>query len=103
MSEKINIRCTNQKCIELIEKHGEQYHRVYDVDGKIRCIYCGGVMNIKGEFIYICVECKKKTDKLYGLFVPHLCKECIDKKREIAIEKNDRCLMCCQLRMDCCC
>ena len=96
---KSEIKCTNKDCIKHAEKYGS---RVYEHNGVVRCERCGGVYNGE-QFILKCKKCGKETDKLYGLFVPHNCRECQDEARKIAEESNDRCFVCGALRMDCCC
>jgi len=67
-----------------------------------QCDDCGANY-IDGTWKKICKECKKETEKLYDLFVPHHCKECSDKLHKQAQDKGDYCSLCGYLRMDCCC
>ncbi len=66
------------------------------------CERCGAQL-INNEWKKICADCKKETDKLFDLFVPHHCKECSEQLHKEAKEKKDYCLLCGVLRMDCCC
>jgi len=66
------------------------------------CEACGA-KRINGKWTKKCERCGKIVNALHGLFVPHLCKSCLD----IVVE-NDRkignvCLMCRQPRSLCCC
>ena len=110
-----NIRCETSSCADAITKYGEQYHRVYDLSGYrnpplfmpdaiAMCEQCGGFTNGK-EWKHVCNKCGKEVEsgKLVGLFVPHLCQECLD-----TIVENDRrngniCRMCHQPYTLCCC
>jgi hypothetical protein len=108
-----NIRCETEKCINAIVKYGEQYHRVHDAyeypplfmpDAIAVCEQCGGHTNGK-EWSHVCKGCGKTVNpgELVGLFVPHLCKECLNK----AIENDKRagriCRMCHEPYCLCCC
>jgi hypothetical protein len=67
-----------------------------------KCERCGA-KEINGKWVKICGRCKSEVTELHGLFVPHLCKSCLD-----IIVENDRrtgniCLLCRQPRSLCCC
>ena len=69
-------------------------------NNNILCERCGATYS---HFIRLCKKCNTETDKLYGLFVPHLCKECYDKLREEEIKHGYVCSFCRQPYIDCCC
>ena len=50
-----------------------------------------------------CRNCSKMTDKLVGLFVPHLCQDCLDATRKEEIAKGHVCLLCHKAYCDCYC
>lgn len=50
-----------------------------------------------------CKQCGQHTDKLVGLFVPHLCVSCLDKEREADIKAGRICRLCHKPYCDCCC
>lgn len=50
-----------------------------------------------------CKRCGKEVRKLYGLFVPHLCKGCLEKTRKEQKEKGEVCGLCHSCYIDCCC
>ena len=62
-----------------------------------------GCVLVEGEWVFKCSKCGERTDKLHGLFVPHLCKECFDKAVAHQIATGNVCNMCRQPRMLCCC
>jgi hypothetical protein len=94
------VECPNPKCIEAKRKW--KTHRVYDRGDHAVCESCGGVIR-DGVLTKTCAVCKKQTDDLYGLFVPHRCKDCQEAERKKQEASNNRCLMCHQLYMNCCC
>lgn len=102
MSEKSTIKCITPTCVAHIERYGERQARVYDKEDGAHCENCGAVYK-DGVWTKTCVICKKQTDELYGLFVPHRCKDCQEAERIKQTKANNRCLMCRQLYMDCCC
>ena len=69
---------------------------------KYRCEKCGATF-VDGKWRKICSSCCKEADELFDLFVPHNCKKCSDKLHNEARKNNDYCLICRELRMDCCC
>jgi len=70
-----------------------------------RCEYCGATNKDQQGWARVCSMCGTKVPALYGhgMYTPHLCKECIEKKRETEKKARNYCLICGQLRMDCCC
>jgi DNA-directed RNA polymerase subunit RPC12/RpoP len=46
--------------------------------GLPRCGHCGAVEIDEGMFVYECEKCGSRGIRLYGLMIPHLCKECLD-------------------------
>lgn len=112
-TNKSNIRCETPKCINTIKKHGEQYHRVYDTyvhtpdfmpDAIARCENCGGYTN-GIIWKHVCNTCGKEVEpgKLVGLFVPHLCQECLNEAIERDMQSGNVCTVCHQPRSLCCC
>jgi hypothetical protein len=51
----------------------------------------------------ICSKCKSLVNKLYGLMVPHLCKQCYDKMVQYQEQVDYRCSLCKQIYAKCCC
>lgn len=114
MSEVSKIhRCETPRCMESIEKYGEQYHMVYDrmnstwvPEGLIaKCSRCGGVMREEGVWEHKCKKCGKDVEpgELIGLFVPHVCHVCENKVVETEIKIGNVCRMCRQPWSRCCC
>ncbi|GEM_PF-2022017 len=108
-----NIRCETPSCIKSITNYGEQYHGVYDIyasppkfmpDAIAICENCGGYTNGK-EWAHYCGHCGKIVEpgKLVGLFVPHLCQECLDAYVAEDKRTGNICTMCHQPRTLCCC
>jgi len=52
---------------------------------------------------FVCEKCKNPTDKLYGLFVPHLCQECEQAEADSDKRSGNVCGICRQPRSRCCC
>jgi hypothetical protein len=80
MPEKCDVYCPH--CADYVEKYGDRYHLVYAAGwgryiGKPRCSRHGCVY-VDGEWFFVCRDCGKRVDGLYGLMIPHLCKECYD-------------------------
>lgn len=107
MSNKSETRCPTEKCVKAIEEYGEHYHGVYDSKwhDSVICERCGGKLNDKGEWYHQCSMCKKMLEpgQLVGLFVPHLCKECLESVRESQRQSGSVCRMCRKVYADCCC
>lgn len=108
-----DIRCENPTCIASIEKYGEQYHSVYDLystpppfmpEAIAICEHCGGYTDGK-KWVYICKKCGKSVNpgELVGLFVPHLCQECLDDIVESDRKNGNICTLCHKPRSLCCC
>ena len=51
----------------------------------------------------VCKRCGKKTNKLYGTFIPHLCKDCYAKTKAEQIKKGQICELCKKPYIDCYC
>jgi len=68
----------------------------------LRCDGCGAEL-INGTWTKQCKKCHKNVDELYGMFVPHLCKECMDKALENDRKTGNICSMCRLPRSACCC
>ena len=103
---KSEVRCETPRCVKEIEDHGERYHGVHeDVCGEIKCERCGGKQQPDGSWKHECAKCQKEVapGKLVGLFVPHLCIECLDALRQDQIKKGHVCIMCRKPYADCCC
>jgi len=104
--EKHETHCPNPQCADIVASHGEPYHRVYpshDKDYVARCEQCGGRLTHDGKWVYICVTCNKEVDELFGLFVPHNCKECQQNLLDEQRRSGNICGMCRQPRALCCC
>jgi hypothetical protein len=101
MSPKSAVRCETSRCIETIEKFGEQYHRVVDSDYGDKETVCEGcgAKHQDGTWTKTCKECKAHPESLHGLFVPHLCPACYEKHRQ----NDQKCSRCRQPHIDCCC
>jgi DNA-directed RNA polymerase subunit RPC12/RpoP len=103
---KIDERCPHPRCMETIEKYGEQYHGVFvSLDGTIKCENCGG-KKIDGIWQWKCATCGRDvgtSERLHGLFVPHDCIECANKERESQRKRGAVCRRCRQVYYDCCC
>jgi len=109
---KSKIRCTTEKCIEAVEKYGENYHGVHVVDNPpdfmpdaiAKCERCGGFTN-GTEWKHVCKICDVNVEpgKLTGLFVPHRCGDC--DKKIVAEEKakGKICRLCNEVYSRCCC
>ncbi len=106
MSEKCIERCPH--CEEYIKKYGEAYHNVYPeykgykYEGLPHCQGCGSIL-VNGEWVFECKTCEKRVEKLHGLFVPHLCKECYDALIAKDIRTGNICTQCREPRSQCCC
>jgi len=72
--------------------------RVHD----FRCEACGA-KKIMGRWVKRCEKCDQEVEELHGLFVPHLCKGCMDKVIEHDRATGNICIMCRQVRSLCCC
>ena len=112
MVQTSNIRCPTPRCVNTIEKYGEQYHRVHDqssvpdhLSGTIaRCEGCGGYWD--GEkWIHKCWTCKTDVTPggLTGLFVPHVCTDCNKKVVDDERARGAICRRCNQVDSWCCC
>lgn len=112
MSEKSTTRCPTPRCIDSIEKWGDNYHAVYEKGAKERygenavlwCERCGGWFD-GTTWHHECAECKIEVSpgELVGLFVPHLCRDCERKTAEREARNGNVCLMCHQPYSRCCC
>ncbi len=102
MSQKSEVRCETQRCIDTIAQFGENYHGVYEEASGQSCERCGAKRQ-NGVWSKTCAVCKKQTDELFGLFVPHRCKDCQEAERVKQEASGRRCGMCRQLYMNCCC
>jgi hypothetical protein len=108
MSEKSSVLCVTPRCVEVIAKYGAHYHSVYDRDGTDgvthQCEHCGA-KSINGAWESRCTHCGKLVEpsKLVGLFVPHSCPECQEKRRQQEIAAGRICRRCQQPYLDCCC
>lgn len=98
-------RCPTPRCVTMIEKHGPQYHRVYEHNGVTRCEMCGGVLQPDGSWAHVCVACKAAVEPgtLAGMFVPTKCRDCEAKTAENDKKTGNVCLMCGTVRSRCCC
>lgn len=109
MTTPSEVRCVTPQCVEVIAKYGEHYHRVYDRDNRGKdatqtCEGCGA-RRIGGAWQSTCKKCGKAVDAgaLTGLFVPHLCAECLNQARENDRRRGAICRMCGSAYVDCCC
>jgi len=107
MSEKCKELCPH--CVDGFGVDGveHRYHRVHPkreapYEGLPRCEAHGCIL-IDGEWAFECSECKARTDKLHGLFIPYLCKECYDALIEHQRATGNVCGLCGQPRAMCCC
>jgi hypothetical protein len=101
--------------VERVYDKGKYRYEIYGIRETVKCPICGyenaykdvcdmcGARVVDGEWKVICRECNKEVDKLYGLFVPHMCKECYDKEKERQIKCGERCSLCGKPYIDCCC
>lgn len=114
MPKHETIRCPTKKCASAIEQYGEHYHSVVDMeyqrpptfmpDAVACCERCGGWTN--GEtWIHQCQECGINVEAggLRGLFVPHLCQPCEQKKADANIAAGRICISCRKPFGRCCC
>lgn len=67
------------------------------------CQACGSYQVQNGEWGTICSRCGRQKVKLHGLFVPHLCEDCLQKVVDGDIAKGNVCLLCGQPHSLCCC
>lgn len=79
-----------------------------EVQGNCRtthvCEYCGAKRDaVTHKWKKHCQKCDKLVTELFGLFVPHLCKECENKATEECRARGDICGMCRQTRNHCTC
>lgn len=51
----------------------------------------------------VCSRCKKETEKLVGLFVPHLCEPCLEQVRVEQRATGQVCTLCRKPYCDCYC
>lgn len=113
------IHCTTPSCVKAIEISGDRYHNVYDLeqpytstrapvfmpDAVARCESCGGYTDGKGNWKHVCVACgtEVKPGELTGLFVPHLCKDCMRATVEADKKAGRVCSLCRRPYSLCCC
>lgn len=71
-------------------------------EGGAVCERCGGVFK-DDKWMMRCQTCGAEVSELHGLFVPHLCKPCLDKVVEEQKRKGHVCRMCRQVYALCCC
>ena len=104
MSDLCQERCPHCEADPYFKKFEPKVYPVRQGpnEGLSRCERHGCVL-VEGEWVFECRKCEKRTDKLYGLFVPFLCKECFDKAVAHQIATGNVCSMCRQPRMLCCC
>lgn len=109
MAEKSTVRCITPRCVEVIATHGERYHSVYTGDylggnATHHCTHCGA-RSVDGVWESRCRKCQKLVEPgtLTGLFVPHSCPECHQKRREADKARSAICRRCGQPFCDCCC
>jgi len=109
MAEKSDILCQTPECIKAIEEYGEHYHGVHDgrtSEYRARCERCGAkYYGATDVWVSRCSKCQKivKAGELVGLFVPHLCTECLDETRKEQRKKGEICKLCKSVYADCCC
>lgn len=76
-------------------------------EGETRCERCGFTLTGFGgfdvKFRAICKRCHVETDKLYGLFVPHLCSQCRDETVEEQKKTGRVCGICGSVYLYCSC
>ena len=103
----VDIRCISYSCAKRTTK------RVHSLwlpapkfmpDAIACCEFCGGYTNGK-IWKYVCNKCGSDvaSGELVGLFVPHLCRDCLKKIVEEQSRVGDVCGMCRQVRVNCCC
>lgn len=105
MEIKAGDQCQTQKCLDHLESYpGSDFCIYHERGDHLLCSGCGGKF-INGKIKHTCRECGKEVEpgKLYGLFVPHKCKECQTRREEADIRSNNRCLKCGVIRINCCC
>jgi len=76
--------------------------RVHKDGDTWRCESCGAI-KFFDKWTRKCQKCHKEVDHLVGLFVPHLCQNCLDEIVEIDRKSGNICGMCRQPRSLCCC
>lgn len=83
----------------------KEHYRVFLRDGIHRCEFCGATKQDRpdAQWRKVCAECGKEVDRLYGLFVPHKCAECLNAVRAEQIRLGQVCRMCRNPYCDCCC
>jgi hypothetical protein len=91
--------CPTPSCVEMAEKYGgrvtdTQYHK------NPTCECCGG-QRVDSQWKHTCKKCGKNVEpgQLGGLFVPHLCPDCLAHRRATDV----KCSRCRQPDIDCCC
>lgn len=91
-------------CTEYTIKYGSRVHEANygRYKGLPQCAGCGAVL-VNSEWIKECVTCGEKVEKLYGLFIPHNCKECQRKEVEADRRAGRVCLRCRRTYGECCC
>ena len=105
MSDLCQERCPH--CADSIARYGERYHKVYPKwndphNGLPRCAFHGCVL-VEGEWIFECQECGERKDKLVGMPVPYLCKECFAALCEHQREAHQVCPSCHKILARCYC
>ncbi len=105
MRGKCQDRCPH--CTDTIQEYGEGHHRVYPKraephNGLPQCSTHGCVL-VDGEWTFECVKCGEQPDKLYGMWLPTLCKSCYDAALARQRAAGNVCGICGAPRMVCCC
>lgn len=109
---KSERRCETPRCIETIQKYGENYNDVVtltdgwggDKSAKDICQFCGVYHN--GErSVSKCQDCGTEVPlgQLTGLFVPSVCQPCMRKTVEQEEARGAVCGMCRKAYSLCCC
>jgi hypothetical protein len=98
------IVCLRSECI----KHAKEWGgRVVTAKGDTaRCERCGGSTADGGKtWTWTCAECETQVQpgELHGLFVPHLCRACLDRIVKAERASGQLCRMCRQPYSLCCC
>jgi hypothetical protein len=100
------MNCTRQECLDYSKKYRGGKSSVFDSTGLglLVCETCGGSFK-DGVQQWVCGKCGKEQEPgtLVGLFVPHLCKSCLESIRQYEITTGKICRLCRHPYCECCC
>lgn len=82
---------------QLISDYGSRKYPGHPICERHGCVLVGE------EWVFECSHCGARVEKLHGLFVPHLCKPCLDKTVAEQQASGAVCGMCRKVYALCCC